>query len=78
MGPSDNLDHWGSVVSAGGEQASESCRVGSRRHRQDAQLGSHRRGDLEDQRQAEVGRQVALVDLVEDHGGDAGKFRVSL
>ena len=34
--------------------------------------------DLEGQRQAEVGGQVALVDLVEDHGGDAGQLGVVL
>ena len=50
-----------------GQQAGEQRGVGRRRHRQDAQVGAQRRRRVERERQAEVGRQVALVDLVEDH-----------
>ena len=51
------------------QQAGEQRGVGGRRHRQDAQVGAQRRRRVERERQAEVGRQVALVDLVEDHRG---------
>ena len=43
--------------------------VGRRRHRQHAQVRAQRGSSVERERQAEVGRQVALVDLVEDHRG---------
>ena len=37
------------------------------RHRQQAQVRPHRGGDLEGEGEAEIGGEVALVDLVEDH-----------
>ena len=78
VGPSGDLDDRRRIGSDAGEEASEPRRVSGRRHRQDAQVGPQRRGHVEGQRQAEVGRQVALVNLVEDHGGDARQLRVAL
>ena len=69
-----------SLVATNGscEHGGEPGDVGRRRHRQDAQVGSQVRAGVERQRQAEVGRQVALVDLVEDDEPDAVERRVVL
>ena len=48
--------------------------VEGRRHDEEAQVGAQRAADLERQRQAEVGLQRALVELVEDHAADAGEL----
>ena len=42
------------------------------------QVGSDGGGHFDGERQSEVGGQVALVDLVEDHGADTGEFGVVL
>ena len=76
--PSGDLDDRRRIGSDAGEEASEARRVSGGRHRQNAQVGPQRRGHVEGQRQAEVRRQVALVNLVEDHGGDARQLRVAL
>ncbi len=60
------------------EQAGEGGRVGSGRHRHDAQVGPQRGRDVERQRQAEVGREVALVHLVEQDRRHAGQLGVVL
>ena len=61
-----------------GEQSRESCRVGGCRHREDAQVGSQRRGHVERSARGRGRWEVALVHLVEQHRGDAGQFRVVL
>ena len=60
------------------QQAGEQRGVGGRRHRRDAQVRAQRRRGVERERQPEVGRQVALVDLVEDDEPDAGQLGVLL
>ncbi len=52
--------------------------VGRRRHRHDPEVGADRAGHIGQQRQAEIGRQVAFVDLVEDHEADPWQLRIVL
>ncbi len=52
--------------------------VGGGRHGHDAEVGANRLHDVEGQREADVGRQVPLVHLVEDDGADTRQFRVAL
>ena len=60
------------------EQRRQPLDVGCRRHRQQSEIRPDRRGDVEREREAEIGGQVALVDLVEDDQADAGELRVVL
>ncbi len=78
MSPPVGDDDRGARRPSVAEQPGELRRVGRRRHRQDAQVGTQRRGDVERQGEAEVGGEVALVDLVEDHRGDAGQLGIVL
>ncbi len=59
------------------DQRGKPGRVGCGRHRHDAQVGPQR-CRLERERQAEIGRQVAFVDLVEDDDRHAGEFWIVL
>ena len=68
----------GAVAAGAGERGDQPRRVRGGRHRQQPQVGTDRACHVERQRQAEVGGQVALVDLVEDHEADAGQLRVVL
>ena len=58
-----------------GEHGRQRRDVGRRRHGQHPQVGPQRGAGVERERQAEIGRQVAFVDLVEDHQPDAGQLR---
>ena len=60
------------------EEAGQALDVGCRRHRQQAEIGTDRRGDIEREGEAEIGREIALVDLVEDHETDARQLGVVL
>ena len=62
----------------GREEPGERCRVGGGRHRDDPEVGPERRPDIEGQRESEVGREIAFVDLVEQHCRDARQFGVVL
>ena len=62
----------------GGEEASEAVRVGGRRHRRNAQVGTQGGGHVERQGEAEVGGQVAFVDLVEDDRSHPRELRIGL
>ena len=74
-----SLSTIGTGPSPSSPSTAASCRaVGRRRHRQDAQIGSQRGARIERQGQAEVGRQVALVHLVEDDDADAGQLGIVL
>ena len=64
--------------SSAAQSAGEALGVGRRRHRQDAQIGTQQAAGVEGEGEAEIGRQVALVHLVEDHHRDAGKLRIGL
>ena len=68
-----------STIGAGvAEQASEAGRVGGGRHGEDAQVRAQRRRRIERQGEAEVGGEVALVDLVEDDEPDAWQLGILL
>ena len=58
-----------------GQQAGEASGLGGRRHREDAQIRAPARCRVDRQGQPDVRREVAFVDLVEHHGGDAGQLR---
>ena len=60
------------------EQRRDPVGVERGRHGQHAELGPQHRPGVERQRQREVGLEVPLVDLVEDHEPDAGEGRVVL
>ena len=59
-------------------QAREKRAVERRRHGQQAQIRAQRRLRVERQRQAEIAVEAALMDLVEQHRGDAGQLRIGL
>ncbi len=61
-----------------GQHGGQGIDVGCRRHREHPQVGAEVSARVECERQAEIGRQIAFVDLVEDHQSDAGQFRVGL
>jgi hypothetical protein len=71
-GPTVALDH-GCV-----EQPGQRVDIGCRRHRQDPEIRPNRVGDVERQREPEIGGQVALVHLVEDHEADTRQFGIVL
>ena len=48
------------------------------RHGEEDQIGPQRATDFEREGKAKVGIEAALVKLVEDHGANAGEFRVGL
>ena len=62
----------------GAEQPGEAGGVGGGRHGDDAQVGPQGGRCVERESEAEVGRQVALVDLVEHDQADAGELGVLL
>ena len=59
-------------------QAGEARAVERRRHRDEAQVGAERALHVERQREADVAVEAALVDLVEQHRGDAGELGIGL
>ena len=72
---------WGepsAVMTGTAEEGRDSLGGERRRHRQQAEVGPDRPPDLEGEGEAEVGLEVALVDLVEQDGGGAGERRVGL
>jgi hypothetical protein len=60
------------------EQRGDAPGVGCGRHGQQAQVGPQVGAHVERQGEAQVGGQVAFVDLVEDHHCHTGQFRVVL
>ena len=60
------------------EQGRHLGRLQRGRHGQQAEVGPQRRPGVEDEGQGQVGVEVALVELVEDHQADAGQRRVVL
>ena len=56
----------------------EALDVERRRHGDQPQIVAQRAGRVERQRQREIVVEAALVHLVEQHGGDAGKLRIGL
>ena len=59
-------------------QRRETGAVERRRHGEQAEVGPQRALRVERQRQAEIAVEAALVDLVEQHGGDAGQLGIGL
>ncbi len=76
-GPTLAGDHGGRVVVAA-EETGQALGVEGGGHGQQAQVGTQARPDVEGEGQGEVGLEVALVDLVEDHQGGAGEGGVGL
>ncbi len=60
------------------EERGEPFDVGGCRHRQESQVRPDGRGDVEGEREAEIGGEVAFVDLVEDDETDAGQLGIGL
>jgi hypothetical protein len=59
-------------------QGGEPLPVESRRHGEQPQIGAKRRLGVEGEGESEVAVEAALVDLVEQHGGDARKLGIGL
>ena len=59
-------------------QRGEAGAVERRRHGEEAQVGAQRGLRVEREGEAEIAVEAALVHLVEQHGGDAGKLRIGL
>ena len=59
-------------------QVGEARAVERRRHGEQPEVGTQRGLGVERQRQAEVGIQASLVDLVEQHRGHAGELGIGL
>ena len=57
------------------EQSRDAGAVERRRHDEDAQIVAQARLRIERQREAEIGVERALVELVEQHGADAVERR---
>ena len=76
------LDRKGAALGGEDRRAAHQRRdrrgVERRRHHEQPQVRAQRAADLERQREAEVGLQRALVELVEDHAADAGQVRRGL
>jgi hypothetical protein len=60
------------------EQRGEALHVGGGRHGQQTEVGTNRGGHVEGEGQAEVGREVSFVHLVEDHQAHAGELGIVL
>jgi hypothetical protein len=60
------------------EPARDALAVERGRHDDETQIGTQVRLHVERERRAEVAVQVALVELVEQHGTDAGQLRIVL
>ncbi len=58
------------------EQSRDAGAVEGRRHDEDAQVVAQARLCIEGQREAEIGIEATLVELVEEHGGDALQRRI--
>ncbi len=60
------------------EEVDQRVDVGCCRHCHDAQIWPDRRGDIGQEGHAYIGRQVALVHLVEQHRGNTGQLGIAL
>ena len=58
--------------------AAKRAAVERRRHRDQPQIRPQTRLRIEREREAEIAVQAAFMDLVEQHRGDAGQFRIGL
>ena len=63
---------------SGTEERGDAGGVDGGGHHQEAQVGPQRRAGVERQGQGQVGVEVPLVELVEDHEADAGERRILL
>ncbi len=71
--PNVDVEHPAHALDDGSiEDPLQTLDVGGRRHRHEHEVGPDRRCDVERQREAEVGREVAFVHLVEDDCADTG------
>ena len=60
------------------EQPLKAIDIERRRHRNDPKIFAQRAGCVERQRECKIVIEAALVDLIEQHGGDAEEFRIGL
>ena len=70
------LRPWLSITGAPRQQRRDPRAVERRRHDEQAQVRPQPVLHVERQRQSEIAVERALVELVEDHGRDAGKFGI--
>ena len=78
VGAALGADHRRRGGRAGAEQRGEAVRVERGRHGEHPEVGPQPTPDVEQQRQGQIGHEVALVHLVEDHEAGALQARVGL